>query len=891
MEPRGPTWRRYLRFWRHDVDADIDDELRFHLEERTEELVRGGMPNDAARATALAEFGSVTAVQAGLRSIDTRLERRRRRGAWRDELALDLRFAFRGLRRQPVFAAIVIATLALGIGANSAIFSVVDAVLLKPLPYREPGQLVRVWSTYPPPKAIFVQMRANTRSFTGIAGYGFERDVSVLRPCVSADATCAPVRATAADVSANLFSLLGVNAELGRALRDGEDRPGSDGVVVLGHALWQQTFGGDPNVIGARFSIDGIPRTVVGVMPNDFALPTAGTQLWLPATINPSNGVEYWYESNLRMIGRLRGGVTLAQATSALRAAADRARPTFPLRMPDRWGREADVISLKRDDTGGSAPMLTVVFGSVLAVLLVCCANVANLVMARGAAREREVAIRGALGAGRRRVVRQMLTENVVLGLLGALVGLGVAYAALHGFVALLPARLPRAETIAIDSRVLVFTLLLSLGTSVVFGVLPAIRASRPDLRSTLGSGSSRTATPHRRASEALVVAQIALAVLLVAGAGLLLKSLWLLRQVDPGFRPDHVLAVEVPLPSFSNDTVTRGRDFYESVLSRMEALRPVRAAAVTSAIPFGAMSNRAAIDLEEHPTPQGRLGPTPKFAAITPDYPRTMGIPLVAGRAFSDADRDGAPPVALVDQAAARTFWPNENPIGKRLRFIWLKDWMTVVGVVGDVRRDSLTAVPEPSLYVPLRQNSIATAAFVLLRVAGETRIDAGLTTAVRDVVTSVNATVPLGRMRELRAAVDDSAAAPRFTSLLLAIFAAAALLLGAIGIYGVVAYSVARRTREIGVRMALGARRTDVLAMVLGEGARLAGVGLLVGFVAAFAAGRLLAGLLFGVRPTDPIVLVSVPVLLGVVAVAATLVPAFRASRVDPVVTMRDA
>ena len=891
MEPRGPTWRRYLRFWRHDVDADIDDELRFHLEERTEELVRGGMPNDAARATALTEFGSVAAVHAGLRSIDTRLDRRRRRGAWRDELALDLRSAFRGLRRQPVFAGIVIATLALGIGANSAIFSVVDAVLLKPLPYRDPGQLVRVWSTYPPPKAIFVQMRAYTRSFTGLAGYGFERDVSVLRTCASGDATCGPVRATAVDVSANLFSLLGVNAAFGRALREGEDRPGSDGVVVIGHALWQQTFGGDPNVIGTRLSIDGIPRTVVGVMPNDFALPSGRTQLWLPATINASNGVEYWYESNLRMIGRLREHVTLAQATSDLRTATDRARPTFPLRMPDRWGRDADVISLKRDDTGGSAAMLTVLFGSVLAVLLVCCANVANLVMARGAAREREIAIRGALGAGRRRVVRQMLTENLVLGLLGALAGLGVAYVALPGFVALLPARLPRAETIGIDGRVLVFTLGLSLATSVLFGLLPAMRAARTDLRSTLASGASRTATPHRRVSEALVVAQIALAVLLVAGAGLLLKSLWLLRQVDPGFRPDHVLAVEVPLPSFASDTVTRSRDFYESVLSRMEMLRPVRAAAVSTAIPFGAMSNRAAIDLEEHPTPQGRLGPTPKFAAITPDYPRTMGIPLIAGRPFNDGDRDGAPLVAFVDQSAARAFWPNENAVGKRLRFIWLKDWVTVIGVVGDVRRDSLTAAPEPSLYVPLRQNSVSTNAFVLLRVGGEARIDASLTSAVRDAVTSVNATVPVGRMRELRALVDDSAAAPRFTSLLLAIFAAAALLLGAIGIYGVVAYSVARRIREIGVRMALGARRIDVLGMVLREGARLAAIGLIVGFVAAFAAGRLLAGLLFAVRPTDPMVLLSVPSLLGLVALAATMIPAFRASRVDPVVTMRDA
>jgi len=888
---REASWRRYLRFWRPSVESDIDDELRFHLDERIEELVRQGTSPDAARTTALAEFGSMPAVRAGLRSIDERVARRRRRGAWRDDLALDLRFALRHLGRQPGFVAVVVATLALGIGANSAIFSVIDAVLLKPLPYRDADRLVRIWSVNAPSKAVFVQFRQYTRSFDGIAGYGFERDVSLLRACRSADAACAPARVTAVEASANLFSLLGVGAVLGRALRDGEDRPGADRVVVLGHALWRQAFGADPNVVGMRVSIDGIPRTIVGVMPSDFALPTARTQLWYPATIDPSRAVEYWYASNLRMIGRLRGGVTIAEATRDARAAANRARSTLPLRVPDEWGHDADALSLKLDDVGGARPMLVVLFGAVLAVLLAACANVANVVLARGAAREREIAIRGALGAGRSRVVRQMLTESVALGLLGAVAGLAVAYGAVRGFVAFLPAHLPRVEAIAIDGRVLAFTLGLSLVTSFIFGLLPAVRSSRPDLRSTLASGSPRAGTPRRRLSEALVVVQIALAVLLVASAGLLLKSLSRLRQIDPGFRPDQLVSVEVPLPSFPRDTVARGRDFYEAVLGRVQGLRPVHAAAIATSVPFGAMHSGAAIDIEAHPTRPGDMGPFPKFGGISADYLRVMGIPLLAGRAFTDADREGAPSVALVDEAAAREYWPNENAVGKRLRFIWLKDWMTVVGVVGNVRRDSLTARAEPSLYVPLRQNPIFTPSHLLLRVAADAQVDAALTRAIRGAVASVNASVPLGKVRGMRTLVDESAAAPRFTSLLLAIFAIAALALGAIGIYGVVAYSVARRTREIGVRMALGARRREVLSMVLGEGARLAGLGLGVGFAAAFAAGRLLAGMLYGITSTEPMVLIGVPVILGFVALGATILPARRASRVDPVVAMRDA
>ena len=882
------SWRRYLRFWRHDVDADIDDELRFHLDARVEELVAQGVGDADARARALDEFGSVTATHAGLRSIDTRVERRRQRIAWREELAQDLRFATRSLRRQPGFAAIAVLTLALGIGANSAIFSLVDGVLLKPLPYREPGQLVRVWPGNAPSKAIFAQFQRNTRSFEHLAGVSTPTQVSVTRPCPSTDAACAPARLVALEVTASLFDLLGARATIGRALAAGDDEPRRARVAVLSHALWRDAFAGDPRALGSSLTIDGTPHTIVGVMPKEFAFPSADVRLWTPATIDRDNFVDYWWSSHLRIIARLRPEIALARAGADVRAVATAARSTFPMRMPDSWGRDADVVPLQEHVVGHARPTLVLLLGAVGLVLLGACVNVANLLLGRATAREGEIAIRSALGARRGRVVRQLLVESAILGAGGAALGLAFAQLAIRGLIVLLPPDTPRISDITIDARVLVFTLILSIATSLAFGLMPALRASRPDLRTALIAGSRRGGGPRRRASELLVVAQIALAVLLVTGAGLLIKSFWLLSRVDPGFRADDVVVAEVPTPSFASDSVARGRDFYDAVTERARAIHRVHEAAVASTIPFGAVHGGAAINVEAHPNKPGAAPPFPEFNAVTPAYRRVLGIPLLAGRDFTSADRERAPLVALVDDRAARALWPGESALGQRLKFVWSKEWMTVVGVVGSIRRDSLSATTEPSLYVPLRQNPGGGGGYLLLRQeAGGS--DDMVAAAIRSAVASVDASVPIGAVRRMNAIVGDSAARSRFTVTLLVAFAAAALLLGAIGIYGVVAYAVARRTREIGVRMALGARRTDVLAMVLRESGRLTALGLVIGLAGAVILGHLFAGLLYGVRPTDFPVLAVVPLVLGAASLIAALLPARRASRIDPVIAMR--
>jgi putative ABC transport system permease protein len=477
----------------------------------------------------------------------------------------------------------------------------------------------------------------------------------------------------------------------------------------------------------------------------------------------------------------------------------------------------------------------------------------------------------------------------MLLGTMGAGVGLGVAYWLLHALISLLPAGTPRVAEIGIDARVLGFTVMVSLIAGLASGLLPALRASRGNVHVALKSGSARTGTARRRLSETLVVAQLALAVVLVAGAGLLIKSLWLLRQVDPGFRAEQVVAVEIPLPSFPRDTATRARAFYDDVLTRVRALPRMRMAAVTSTLPFGTTHGGAAIDIEAHPTPPGGEVPFPELTTVSPDYLRVLGIPLLSGRAFETSDREGAPLVAVVDASAARTLWPNESPLGQRIKFVWSKEWITVVGVVGDVRRDSLSAGVQPSFYLPYHQAPGAGAMHLVLRLDGDD-LDETMSGAIRSAIASVDRTVPPGTFRTLRGLVDASAARPRFATVLLAAFAAVALLLGAVGIYGVISYAVTRRTREIGVRMALGARRFDVLMMVAREGGWLTAIGVGAGLLIALGAGRLLGGLLYGVRPADPLVFVSVPAVLALVAFVASVIPARRASRVDPVIAMRE-
>ena len=870
------------------VEREVDDELRFHIETRIDVLVSRGLTRQAAEAQARSEFGDLRAAHAEIAAIDRSRVDRERRADWWEALMQDVRFATRALLGRPSFVVTAALTLGLGIGANAAIFSVVDAVLLKSLPYADPDRLVSVWPDGALMLGTFVQVRDGTHTLDPIAGYAGGAAVSMT-------GASEPARLVQSEVTSRFFDALGVHAEVGRTFLAGEDQPGRDRVAVLGHALWQQRFGGDRNVIGRSIVVDGIPRTVVGVMPSDFRFPSPAIDFWVPVSFDASraNIGKYWGMSHLNVIGRLRGGVSIAQAQGEMAILIDRSRSSFPWRMPDAWGTGVTVVPLERKVVGDVGPMLMVLFGSVAVVLLIACVNVANLLLGRAAAREREIAIRASLGAGRGRIVRQLLTESVMLGLVGGVLGLVVAAAGVRGLLLLIPPGMPRVTEVAIDMRVLAFTMIAALATGLAFGLAPALRASRPTLQAVFGATRSAGGTlARRRLSELLVVGQIALGVVLVAGAGLMIKSFWRLHQVALGFRPEQVLAADIPIPAFPSDSIVRSRLFFERVIEQARGIPGVRSAAVASVLPFGgasSMQSSFATDIEANPVAPGGAVPMLVRTVVSDDYFRTMGIPVLRGRALNVADRDSAPPVALVDELTARRLWPNADPIGQRFRAVWVKPWITVVGVVGTVKRDSLNSAGEVSVYLPTGINAgfnFPTQMTLVVRAEGDAAM---LTSRLRAAVASVDASVPLKAIRPLGELVSNSAARARFTMLLLATFAAVALTLGTVGVYGVVAYAVTRRTREIGVRMALGARASDVLAMVLREGGTLTGIGVALGVAGALATSRVLAGFLFGVTPTDASVFVSVPAVLGIVALGACIIPARRAARVDPVTALR--
>jgi predicted permease len=794
----------------------------------------------------------------------------------------------RSLLARPSFSIIASLTLALGIGANAAIFSVVDAALLKPLPYADPDRLVSVWPDGRMMPGIFVQARDQNRTLDPITGYSTGSAVSMTG---SAD----PARLVQSEVTSRFFDVLGVPAEIGRTFVEGEDQPGRDRVVVLGHALWQQRFGGDRNIIGKTVVVDGISRSVVGVAPAGFHFPSPAIDFWVPISLDPApaNVARFWGTSSLNVIGRLKSGVSVRQAELELAAIVDRARPTFPWRMPDAWGKGVTTIQLEKHVVGDVGPMLLVLFGSVAVVLLIACVNVANLLLGRAAAREREIAIRASLGAGRGRIVRQLLTESVMLSVLGGILGVAVAIVGVRGLLLLIPPGMPRIAEVAIDVRVLAFAMFTAIATGIGFGLIPALRASRPALQAILGGTRNAGGTlARRKVSEILVVAQIALGVVLVAGAGLLIKSFWRLHQVELGFRPEQVIAADIPIPAFASDTTRRARAFFNDLLEQVRAIPGVRSAAVASVLPFGgvgSMSSSFAAGIEAHPVAPGGSAPMLVRTMVSDDYFKTMGIPLKRGREFTAADRDGTPAVALVDEYTATRMWPTEDALGQRFRPVWMQTWITVVGIVGTVKRDSLNSAGEVSIYLPTTN----TAGFWFpTQMTLIVRTDADVVSfgrRIRSAVSTVDPAVPVKWVREVNELIDSSAARARFTMLLLATFAAVALTLGAVGVYGVVAYAVTRRTREIGVRMALGARASDVLAMVLREGGLLAGVGLALGIVGALAASQLLTGFLFGVTPKDPAVFIAVPAVLAVVALSACVLPARRAARVDPVTALR--
>ncbi|MET0398767.1 MAG: ABC transporter permease [Longimicrobiaceae bacterium] len=792
-------------------------------------------------------------------------------------LLQDLRFALRTLLRSPAFAGVAILTLALGIGAVATLFSVVDGVLLRPLPFREPDRLVSVSPALL--RGEYVLARDRSRSFAELGGYqggvGF-----------GLSGGGEPERVTGAYASTNLFAALGAEPLLGRGFAAGEDQPGRGAVVVLGHGLWRRRFGGDPAAVGRTVTLDGEPRTVVGVMPAEFRFPSAETELWVPVPLDPAPHAvgALWGMGGFQAVGRLAPGATPRQALAELGALARAMRAENPLwTPPEPYRADAAVVPLRDAVVGEVRPTLLVLLAAVGFVLLIACANVANLLLARGLGRAREMALRSALGAGRGRLVRQLLTESLVLALAGGAAGLLLASWGLRWLVAALPADTPRLAEVALDGRVTALALGATLLTGVAAGLLPAWRVTRRELQGPLREGAG-AGGGRRRLSGVLVAAEIGLAMVLVVGAGLLIRSVRALVAVDPGFRTERVVSARIDPPESLYGDPARQRAFYAEVLGRVQALPGVGAAGLTSQLPLGGEPSSWATAVEGVTLDPNAL---PMFdrRAVTPEYLRTLGVRLVRGRAFTAADREDAPPVALVDEAAARRFWPAEDPVGKRIGHPWANDWMTVVGVVAEVRSAGLAGEQNPAYYVPFAQKPGAG----MTLVARTTSPPEALAGSLRAVVAGVDPRVPVSRVRAMDEWVAQSVARPRLTAVLLGAFAGLALLLGAVGVYGVVAYTVGERTREIGLRIALGAGVGDVVGMVLRQGALLAAAGIGAGLLASLAATRALAGLLYGVTATDPLTFAVVPAILAAAALLATWLPARRASRVDPMSALR--
>jgi putative ABC transport system permease protein len=820
-----------------------------------------------------------------------------------DSILRNLRFTARSLLKRPAFTVIAVLTLALGIGANTAIFSVVDSVLLSPLPYPEAERLVVVWSSNPrlaervglpdelPVSAgAFYDWRENLRSFDGMALISGGR--------VDLTGEGEPEQLAAVRVSGDFFEMFGVGARLGRALQPADDRPGEVSAVVLSDAFWRRRFGADPAVVGRTLRLDGRPVEVVGVMPPSFRFPRSAElpdgfgfaeapEVWLPLSLSAERRADRG-SHNAVALARLAEGVSRARAQAEMEPLLDR----LESQHPEDAGWRARLEPLREQVTGGVRKPLLVLLGAVGVVLLIACVNVASLLLAQAAAREREIAVRAALGAGRGRIVGQLLTESLALAAAGAVVGLLAGWWSLRAFAAFLPPDVPLGTVgggIALDVRVLLFTLGVALLAGLLAGLTPALQMTRPDLASSLREGARGSGGTARggRTRAALVIVETALAVLLVVGAGLLVRSFARLVAVDPGFRPENVLTLTLSLPETRYEAARR-HTFAEEVLAELRALPGVTAAGMVSNLPMSGSENINGVRIEGSPPPEPGEFNVADFHATSPGYFEAMGIPLRAGRDFAATDRADSARVALIDEHMAETHWPGQDPIGKRFSFSIEnpgESWITVVGVVGKVRRSALHVDPRPQVYVPNSQFPSEEAAFAL-RTAADPH---GLAAAAREAVYRVDGDQPVGRIRTLEEILAASVAGRRFQMMLLAAFAGLALALAAVGIYGVTSYSVAQRTREMGLRMALGAPRATVLKLVLREAGKLAALGLAAGLALALASTRVLRSFLYGVGSTDPATFAAVAVVLASVALLAAWLPSLRATRVDPMEAMR--
>ena len=808
-----------------------------------------------------------------------------------DALLRDIRYSLRRLRKTPAFTTIVILTLALGIGANTAIFSVVNTVLLRPLPYRAPGQLVSIEHFYPslnnmeaPVSARgFRDYRDKTKSFESVAVEN--------QTAANLTGTGDPERVPATRVSGDWFHVLGVAPMLGRPIQRDDDQPGREHVVVLSHGLWTRLFAGDRTAVGKNIELNGETYQVVGIMPPDFRSFFARTaDIFVPLALNDAAFTAGYTNEYLNLVARLKPGISIAGAQAEMKTFAENLKRASPNNFSPTW--TLWVRSLDDLSTGRIRPVLLVLLGAVGFVLLIACANVANLLLARAAIRIKEIAIRSALGADRASLVRQLLTESVILAITGGVLGLALAQWGVKSVVALNP-NLPRAAEVGIDGNVMIFTLLVSILTGLLFGLAPALQTSHTNLQETLKDGSRSGAADFagRNLRRGLVVAEVALSLTLLIGAGLLIKSVGRLQGVDPGFDPHNVLVFNLNLPVVKYPTDTAERLFTDQLVPRLNALPGVRAAGVTSVIPFGGGWSTASFNIENLVVPPGQNGPWGDVRIVSPQFFSTLRIPLKKGRLFNGQDVASAPRVAVIDEQFVKKYFANTDPIGKRITFGARQGqtdstWITIVGVVGHAAHEGLDAEPRLQYYFPTTQTGLR-GMTVAIRTAGN---PLSLLPAAREAVHGIDRNLPLAVVNTMDKLVESSVGQRKLSMILLGVFSAIAMLLASIGIYGVMSYSVTQRSRELGIRMALGAARGRVLALVVGQGMALAGAGVVIGLVAAFALTRLLTSQLFGVGATDPATFAVVSALLVAIALLATLLPAMRATRVDPVVALRD-
>jgi putative ABC transport system permease protein len=862
----------------------LNEEIREHIERETQDNIGRGMPPEEAHYAAVRKFGNVTRVKEEIHELWSIV--------WFEQLLQDMRFGLRMLRKSPGFTTVAAGILALAIGANTAIFSAVYAVLLRPLPYASPQQLVVVLGanlkegvkqtgiSYPD----FEELRAQNHVFS-------ETSASAGHSLTLTGAGD-PAEVKTEVVTPGYFALLGVRPLLGRTFLSEEGKRGAAPVVVLSENLWRERFGADPRILGNSITLDKRSFTVVGVMPGTFRSPVfveAPRDIWIPIVQDPlfSGLMTLRNRPGFGILARLRPGLSGAQVQAEMDAISARLEKEWPA-ADSGW--TLGIVPLERAIAGTVKTALLVLLGAVATVLLIACVNIANLFLTRATTRAREMGIRVALGAGRNRIVRQLLTESVVLGLVGGTLGVFLAYGGVRELSSVLPSGFPRVQDIRVDGWVLGLALLLSVGAGVLFGVAPGFFAAGSDVQASLreGSGQAGQGGVRHRARNLLAVAEVALAMVLLVAAGLLIRSFATLTSVNPGFEPDHLLKAEVSLPQFEYSTPQQWTAFSSELLTRIQAEPGMRNSAIAVPLPLADGPVTLGFEIEGNPEFRTGVSRTADYVAVSPAYFGVMQIPLLRGRLFSEQDAMPAPRVAVISEALARLYFPDQDPIGKRMTFGFPPNGKTsrqIVGIVGNVRDVSLHQEPGPMMYVPFAQAPFWGAVVVARTTLSTSRA----ANAIRQEVRSIDKDLPVTDIESMTDALSASVAQPRFGMFLLSLFAALALILAAAGVFGVISYSVSSRTREVGIRVALGAARGKILRLILSESAKLVLLGLALGIGGALALGRFLRTLLFEVRSTDPLTFAAVSILLGLVALAAAYVPARRATRVDPMAALR--